>query len=331
MLTSRLSSAMLTVTLALSLVAPLAADAQPLTKVPRVGFLFPGSAALASLRLESFRQALRELGYVEGQNLTIENRWAEGQVERLPDLAADLVRLHVDVILTAATPAAKAAKNATNTIPIVMVDPGDPVGTGLIASLAKPGGNTTGLSSTTPDVAAKNLELLKEAVPHSSLVAFLRNAVSPAAGLAWKATQVAAPALRVQLQSVEVRSADEFATGFATITSERADALIVFPDPLTFTHRGQIVDFAAQSRLPAMFGAREFVDAGGLISYGPSFPDMFRRAATYVDKILKGAKPADLPVEQPMKFELVINLKTAQALGLTIPPTLLFQATEVIR
>jgi putative ABC transport system substrate-binding protein len=256
---------------------------------------------------------------------------AEGQLERLPDLAADLVRLKVDVILTAATPAARAAKSATTTIPIVMVDPGDPVGTGLIASLAKPGGNATGLSSTTPDVAAKNLELLKEAVPHGSRVAFVWNAVSPAAALAGKAAQVAAPALGVELQSIEVRSASELATALATITPERTDALMVFPDPLTFTHRGQIVDFAAQRRIPAMFGAREFVDAGGLISYGPSFPDMFRRAAVFVDKILKGTKPEDLPVEQPTTFELVINLKTAQALGITIPPTLLFQATEVIR
>jgi len=332
MQTSSASPAMFLVTLVLGiLLAPLTSDAQPSTKIPRVGFLFPGTSSLASLRLEPFRQALRELGYVEGQNLTLENRWAEGQLERLPDLAADLVRLKVDVILTAATPAAHAAKNATTTIPIVMVDPGDPVGTGLIASLAKPGGNTTGLSSTTPDVAAKNLELLKEAVPQGSRVAFLWNAVSPAAGLAWKAAQDAAPALGIQLQSVEVRSAGEFESAFAAITTQRTDGLIVFPDPLTFTHRGQIVDFAAQSRLPAMFGAREFVDAGGLMSYGPSFPDMFRRAAVFVDKILKGAKPADLPVEQPMKFELVINLKTAKELGLTIPPTLLFQADEVIR
>jgi putative ABC transport system substrate-binding protein len=317
--------------LALSLLRASLAAAPPSTNVPQVGFLFPGTSSLASLRLEPFRQALRQLGYVEGQNLTIENRLAEGQLERLPDLAADLVRLKVDVILTAATPAARAAKSATTTIPIVMVDPGDPVGTGLIASLAKPGGNATGLSSTTPDVAAKNLELLKEAVPHGSRVAFVWNAVSPAAALAGKAAQVAAPALGVELQSIEVRSASELATALATITPERTDALMVFPDPLTFTHRGQIVDFAAQRRIPAMFGAREFVDAGGLISYGPSFPDMFRRAAVFVDKILKGTKPEDLPVEQPTTFELVINLKTAQALGLTIPPTLLFQATEVIR
>jgi putative ABC transport system substrate-binding protein len=325
-------SAILSMALALSLLtAPLAADAQLSAQVLRIGFLFPGPASLAYPRLEPFRQALRALGYIEGQNIAIETRWAEGKLDRLPELATELVRLKVNVIMTAATPAAKAAKHATTTIPIVMVDPGAPVSTGLVASLARPGGNATGLSSVTPDVAAKNLELLKVAVPQVCSVAFLWNAASPVAELALKEVQVAARVLAVQLQSVDVRGADAFESAFAAITQARADAVMVFPDPLTFTHQGQIVEFAVKSQLPAMFGAREFVEAGGLMSYVPNFPDLFRRAAIYVDKILKGAKPVDLPVEQPTKFELVINLKTAEALGLTIPPTLLFQATEVIQ
>ena len=320
------------VTLTLSLgVTPLIANAQQAKHVFRIGFLFPGTAAFAAVRLAPLRQHLRELGYLEGQDLVVESRAAEGQPDRLPALAAELVQLRVDVLVAAATSAAKAAKNATNTIPIVLVDPGDPVSTGLVASLAQPGGNATGLSSATPDVVAINVQFLKEAVPELASVAFVWNAGLAAGARALQEMQGATQRLGLQLHAVEVRSPDDFERAFAAITQAHAGALFVFPDPLTFSHRAAIVDFAHKSKLPAMFGAREFVDAGGLMSYGPNFPAMFQRAATYVDKILKGARPADLPVEQPMKFELVINLKTAQALGITIPPIVLFQADEVIQ
>ncbi len=315
--------------------APLLSEAQQPGKVYRIGLLVPGagpaSSYFASHRLEPLRQGLRELGYVEGQNFTIEYRAAKGKPERLPDLAAELVRLKVDVIVTAATPAAKAAKNATSTIPIVMADPGDPVATGLVASLARPGGNLTGVSSIAPDLASKRLELLKETVPKISRVAVVWNSAIPPAEVALKELRAAALALGVQLQSVEVQGPNGFENAFAAITKERADALFVFPDPLTFNNRELIVDFAAKSRISAMFGAREFVDVGGLMAYGPSYPDMFQRAGALVGKILKGAKPADLPVEQPTKFELVINLKTAKALGLTIPPSVLIRADQVIQ
>jgi putative ABC transport system substrate-binding protein len=315
----------------LTLAAPLAAEAQPARKVFRIGFLFPGTSAFAAVRLEPFRQRLGELGYVEGQHYVLESRAAEGQPDRLPSLAADLVRLPVDVIVVAATGAAKAAKNATGTTPIVMVDPGDPVSAGLVANLAQPGGNMTGLSSVTPDLVAKNLQLLKDAVPELPQVAFLWNVATSTGAHALQEMQKATQRLGIHLHSVEVRGPDDFETAFAAMRRTQPTALLVFPDPLTFSHRGAIVDFAVKHGLPTMFGAREFVESGGLMSYGPSFPDMFQRAATYVDKILKGTKPADLPVEQPMKFELIINLKTAKALGLTMPPTLLFQADEVIQ
>jgi putative tryptophan/tyrosine transport system substrate-binding protein len=313
------------------LTVPCATEAQPARKVFQIGFLFPGTSAFAAVRLEPFRQRLRELGYIEGQHYVLESRAAEGQPDRLPALAADLIRLPVDVVVVAATGAAKAAKNATGTTPIVMVDPGDPVSAGLVASLAQPGGNMTGLSSVTPDLVAKNLQLLKDAVPELPRVAFLWNVATSTGAQAFQEMQKATQRLGIQLHSVEVRGTDDFETAFAAMRRAQPMALLVFPDPLTFSHRGAIVDFAAKQGLPAMFGAREFVESGGLMAYGPSFPDMFRRAATYVDKILKGTKPADLPVEQPMKFELIINLKTAKALGLTIPPTLLFQADEVIQ
>jgi len=315
------------------LAAPLAAEAQRAAKVPVVGYLHPGAASgsLVRLRVDEVRQGLRELGWVEGRNIAIEYRWAEGKFERFPDLAADLVRLKVDVIVTAGTEAALIAKRATSMIPIVMVDPGDPVASGLVASLAHPGGNATGLTTITPDLAAKRLQLLKEAVPKISRVAVLWNSALPAAEVALNEMQAAAVALGVELQSVKVQGPSEFENAFAAITKERTAALIVFPDPLTFIHRELIVNFAAKNRISAMSGAREFVDAGGLMSYGPNYPDMFRRAATYVDKILKGAKPADLPVEQPTRFELVINLKTAKALGLTIPQSILVRADQVIQ
>ena len=318
-------------TFALSVIStPLTADAQQTGKVHRIGFLIPAASTLAPLRLEPFRQGLNELGYVEGRNVVIEARWAEGKIERLPELAAELVRLKVDIIVAAATPAVQAAKNATSTIPIVMVDPGDPVRTGLVTSLARPGGNVTGLSSVTPDIAAKQLQLLTEAVSNVASVAFLWNSANPAAGLALKETQAAARTLGVKLHSIEVRSPEDFEGSFGAIARERVSALMVFSDPLTFTHRRRIMDFAARNRLPTMSGAREFVDTGGVMSYGPNFPQMFRYAATYVHKILRGTKPADLPVEQPTKFELVINLKTAKALGLTIPQHVLIRADKVI-
>jgi len=318
-------------TLALGILwAPLAAEAQQTKPIPRIGFL-ASSAERAQSRLAAFQQELRELGYMEGKNLVIEQRYAAGDFARLPDLAADLVRLHVDVILTAGAPAAHAAQQSTITIPIVMGNAADPVGTGLVASLARPGGNITGLSDFNLGVVTKRLELLKEIVPSASRVAVLLNPANPTNPLQLQEIQAVAPALGVTLLSFEAKEANDIDRAFTAMHKERVEALIVFGDPMFGTHLRLIVDLAAQSRLPASYGGRDSVDAGGLMSYGTNFSDLFRRAATYVDKILKGAKPADLPIEQPMKFELVINLKTAQALGLTIPPTLLFQADEVIR
>jgi putative ABC transport system substrate-binding protein len=314
------------------LVAPRTAEAQQATNVHRIGRLSAGSPTEPNAHLEAFRQGLRELGYVEGQNLIIESRYAEGSEERLPDLAAELVRLKVEVIVAGGSSTIRAAQHATRTIPIVMAGSYDPVGRGLVASLARPGGNTTGLSFLGDELPGKRLELLKEAVPQSARVAVLAN---PAAGgyeSVLHNLTGAAQALGLHLRVVELRSAEELDTAFATMTREGVDALIVVSDrALMDGLGGRTVDLAATHRLPAMYDWRELVVAGGLMSYGPSLPDMFQRAATYVDRILKGAKPADLPVEQPTKFTLVINLKTAQAIGLTIPPTLLFQADEVIR
>jgi putative tryptophan/tyrosine transport system substrate-binding protein len=323
-----------TVTLTISiLLAPLVADAQPAGKVYRIGRLAPGSPE-GSPFIESFRQALHERGYIEGQNLVIEYRWAEGRDERLPDLAAELVRLKVDVIVTGGSTAIRAAQQATRTIPIVMVGASDPVAQGFIASLARPGGNITGLSIVTPELLGKRLEILKETVPQSTRVAVLAN---PGSAPTLSATTtgvltIAAQGLGLQLQVVEVRRAEELDEAFAAVTRAGADALLVQGEPrLLDGLRGRIADLAAKHRLPAMYAWRMYVDAGGLMSYGVSLLEQYRRTAIYVDKILKGAKPADLPVEQPTKFELVINLKAAKALGLTIPSTLLFQADEVIQ
>jgi putative ABC transport system substrate-binding protein len=314
------------------LTTPAAGAEQP-AKAPRIGVLLPGNPATAARnpRMQAFYQALRGFGWVEGQNVAIERRYAEGELGRLTDLAIELARLHVDVIVTASTPPAKAAKAATTSIPIVMLDPGDPVATGLIASLARPGGNVTGVTSIAPDLAAKRLEMLKEAAPRVLRVAVLFNAAIPPAEVAFKELQRAAQLLGLQLQSVAVQGPKGFEDAFGAIAKEQADGLLVFADPLTFVQQDLIVAFAGKSRIAAIFGAKEFVDAGGLMSYGPSYPGMFRRGAYYVDRILKGAKPADLPVEQPTRFELVINLKTAKALGLTIPSSILIRATEVIR
>ena len=314
-----------------TLCAPLAAGAQQPGKVARIGHLSFGSATPGSRLDEAFRQGLRELGYVEGQNIVIEYRWAEGRAERLPDLAAELVSLKVDIIVAAGTPAPLAAKHSTRTIPIVMSSAGDPVGSGLVASLARPGGNVTGLSTFTRELAAKRLQLLKGVVPGVSQVAVLWNAANPYAVLVMRETGAAARTLGVQVQSLEVRDPDEFENAFPAAIRGRAGALIVVDDPLTYLYRMRIADLAARNRLPAMYGFREYAEAGGLMAFGTSLADLYRRAATYVDKILKGAKPADLPVEQPTKFELVVNLKTAKALGLTIPPSVLLRADEIIQ
>ena len=315
------------------LLAPLAAGAEQPGKVFRIGIL--GNVPLTSpegARLwGAFIQGLRELGYVEGQNITIMHRSSEGRYERLPDLAAELVRLKVDVIVAPAAQNPVAAKQATRTIPIVMTSHPDPVASGLVASLARPGGNVTGLSARAgPEIVGKQLELLKEAVSEVSRVAVLGNPGNQAYPLLLGEAKVAARSLRVQLQHLEVREPDGFDRAFAAMTRERAGALLVQADGMFLLHRTRIAVLAAKSRLPAMYQLREHVEAGGLMSYGASLPDLFRRAATYVDKILKGAKPADLPVEQPTRFELVINLKTAKVLGLTIPQSVLIQADQVI-
>ncbi len=324
--------AALTVVLALGiLAAPLAADAQQAAKTPRIGVLGSGSGSDAAPRLEAFRQGLRERGWIEGQNVVLEHRWAEGRYDRLPDLAAELVRLKVDVMFAPGTAALVAAQNATRTIPIIMTSVGDPVGRGTIASLARPGGNVTGLSfSVGFEFVGKQLELLKEVVPKVSRVAVLGNPGNPTYGPMLREVQVAGRSLGVQLQVLEARGPNEFDRAFAAMVKQRAGALLVFADAVYVFHRTPLAQLAAKSRLPAIYGLREHVDAGDLLAYGPNLNDLWRRAAIYVDKILKGAKPADLPVEQPTKFELVINLKTAKALGLTIPPSLLQRADQII-
>jgi putative tryptophan/tyrosine transport system substrate-binding protein len=313
--------------------APLAAEAQQAAKVARIGFLAANLAANPHLR-EAFRQGLRDLGYVEGRNLVIEYRDAEGKYERLPALAAELVALKVAVIVTGGgTPSALAAKQATRTLPIVFTSAPDPVTDGLVTSLARPGGNVTGSSNLNPELVGKCLEQLKQVVPGVSRVAVLwrpGDAGEPTQKDMLKAAEVAARALGVRLQFVEARGPADFDSAFSDMTRARADALTVLPSVMFFSERRRLVDLAAKNWLPAVYAQREFVDAGGLMSYGPNLADLFRRAATYVDKILKGAKPGDLPVEQPTKFELVINLKTAKALGLTIPPSLL-QRADVIQ
>jgi putative ABC transport system substrate-binding protein len=312
------------------LAAPLATEAQPAGKVTRIGVLEPTSMASNAANLDAFRQGLRELGYVEGRNYIIEYRSADGRGERFPDLAAELVRLKVDVILTRGTPAVIAAKNATRTIPVVMAASGDPVLSGVVASLARPGGNVTGLSAIVDEVSGKRLELLRELVPGVSRIAGLLNMSNPIDALQWKEIEIAASSLRVQLQLLDVRKPGDFGRAFDAAIKQRAGALVVGVDALTWANHRTIVDLAAKQRLPAIYAGREFVDAGGLMGYGVSYPHLYRHAASFVDKILKGAKPADLPVEQPTKFELVINLKTAKTLGLTIPQSLLQRADEVI-
>ena len=315
------------------LAAPLAAEAQQAARIARIGFL-AGNLASGPHMTDGFRQGMRDLGYVEGRNFVLEFRDAEGKLERLPALAADLVALKVDVIMVGGTLAALAARQATKTIPIVFASAIDPVADGLVTSLARPGGNVTGLSALAPELVGKRMELLKQAVPGVSLVAFLQQP----GGLGERTVNdirreadVAARALGVRLQFFEAPGPDDFDRAFSDMTKARAGAMTLFGGAMFLIERRRLVDLAAKNRLPAVYGLREYVDAGGLMSYGPINVDLFRRAATYVDKILKGAKPGDLPVEQPTKFELVINLKTAKALGITIPQSVLGRADEVIQ
>jgi len=314
----------------LLLAAPLAAAAQQPAKIPRIGLLSPFSPSDTALWHQAFRQGLSDLGWVEGKNISIDYRYSEGRADRLPGLAADLVRLKVDIIVVSVTTDALAAKKATGTIPIVMASVGDPVASGLVASLAQPGGNITGLSQIAPELVGKRLELLKDIVPKLTRVAVLWRPEGDSSPLAWKESQLPAPKLGLQLHSMEVRSSDDLDKAFEDATRARVGALIVTPDPVLVRNLKRIAGLAAKNRLPSIFHLKEFADSGGLVAYGVHRSDMFRRAATYVDKILKGAKPADLPIEQPTKFELVINAKTAKALGLTIPPSLLQRADQII-
>ncbi len=309
---------------------PQAARAQQPGKIPRVGFMGNSTAALEANLVGPFREGLRELGYVEGRNIAIEYRWADGDYARFPALVAELIAAKVDVIVTAGTPASLAVKKATSTVPLVMIAVGDPVGTGLVPSLARPGGNLTGLSSIAPDLEGKRLELLREIVPKLSHVAFFFNPANPFHAVSMRNGRAAAQALGIKLQPHEVRRSEDLDAAFDTIAKEKPDALLILADRVFLHNRQRMMDFATEQRLPSVNAYREVVEAGGLMSYGPSYEDMHKRAAIYVDKILKGAKPADLPIEQPTKFTLILNLKAAKALGLDVSPMLLARADEVI-
>jgi len=307
------------------------AEAQQSNKVPRIGFLSLSFPAALAARIEAFRQGLRELGYVEGKNIVIEWRYAEGKVDRLPALASELVHLEVNIIVTAGPSATRPAKEATSTIPIVMTFDPDPVGNGFVASLARPGGNITGLATLAPELSGKQLELLKEIVPKLSRVAVFGDSIQPGNPQALKETELAAGALGVRLQQLDIRSPTDIEPAFREASKGHANALLVLGSPVLASQPTQFADLAVKSRLPAIYNRSEFVKDGGLMSYAVSFTDLDRRAATYVDKILKGRKPADLPVEQPKKFEFVINLKAAKQIGLTIPVDLLQRADKVIK
>ena len=307
------------------------ADAQQQTKIPRIGFLTNASLSAIAARTEAFRQGLRELGYMEGKNIVIEWRSTEGKADRQPGLAAELVRLKVEVIVTGGPQATRSAKQVTSTIPIVMAFEIDPVGSGFVASLARPGGNITGLATLAPELSGKQLELLKEIVPRLSRVAVLGNSTVPGSAQAIRETELAAGALGVQLQYLDVSGPKDIEAAFQTASKGRAGAVLALTGQVLTSHRKQLVELAVKSRLPAIYDRREFVEDGGLMTYGVSSTDLFRRAATYVDKILKGTKPADLPVEQPTKFEFIINLKAAKQIGLTIPPNVLARADRVIK
>ena len=312
------------------LLGPLAAQAQQTGNVYRIGFLGNSTAALEANLVGPFREELRDLGYVEGRNVLIEYRWAEGKYDRFPALIGELLALKVAVIVTAGTPATLAVKKATTSVPLVMLAVGDPVGTGIVPSLSHPGGNITGLTAISTEMDAKRLELLREVVPSVSYIALLWNAGSPLQVLAEKQVQAAAQVLRMRVLSLGVKTEEEIKSALAVMARERPDALLVLADRLLLHHRALIMDFATRHRLPGVHAYRELVEAGGLMSFGPSYADMHKRAAYFVDRILKGAKPGDLPVERPLTFELVINLKTARALGLTIPQSLLQRADQVI-
>ena len=309
----------------------LSAEAQQPTKIPRIGYLLGASLSASSTRTEAFRQGLRDFGYVEGNNIIIEWRSAEGKFDRLPALAAELVRLKVDVIVTAGPIPTRAAKEVTSTIPIIMTQDPDPVGNGFVASLARPGGNITGLSTLAPELSGKQLELLKEIIPKLTRVAVFGTSTRAGNAQALKEIELAAGAFKVKLQYLDVLDPKDIETAFQAATKGRAEAVLVLQSAVFFSQRTQIAELAIKSRLPAIYYTTEFVEAGGLMSYATSYTDLFRRAATYVDKILKGRTPSDLPVEQPMKFEFVVNLKAAKQIGLTIPPNVLVRANKVIR
>jgi putative ABC transport system substrate-binding protein len=312
-----------------SAAAPLAVDAQQSEKLYRIGMLERTSTAINAANLDGLRQGLRELGYVEGKNFVIEYRSADGRDERFPALATELVRLKVDLILTRGTPAILAAKNATGAIPVIIIGAGDPVAQGIVASLARPGANVTGLSPMVTETYAKRVELLKALVPRAKRIAALLNMGNPAIPPQWKKVEMAARSLGMQAQLLDVRKAEDLGPAFDAAVRQRVDALVVGLDTVTLANRRHIVELAAKHRLPAIYATSEFV--GGLAAYGVNYPDSYRRAASFIDKIFRGAKPAELPMEQPTKFELMMNLKTAKALGLTIPPSLLLQADQVIQ
>ena len=315
-----------------TLVAPIAAGTQSGAKAPRIGVFFASNPTATARNNDAFTQGLRERGYVEGQHIVLERRYGEGRAERMAEIAAELVRMKVDVIVAVSDQPIAVVKRQTQSIPIVMVNSTDPVGTGFVASLARPGGNVTGLSLMAPELGGKRLELLREAVPHLSRVAVIWSPDVRGAVLEYKEMEGPARSLRLQLQSVEVSHADDFARAFSAITDARAEAVVVISQgPLMFANRSQIVSLAQKNRLVSMYGQQDYADAGGVMAYGTTAAEGWRRAATYVDKILKGAKPGDLPVEQPTKFDLVINLSAARALGLTIPPSLLRRADRVIQ
>ena len=309
----------------------LSAHAQQPTKVRRIGYLSAASLAANAARIDAFKQGLNELGYVEGKTIVIDYRWAEGKLDRIPGLAAELVRLNVDVLVTSGPADTKAAKEATSTIPIVMGFDNDPVGNGFVASLARPGGNITGLSTLAPEISGKQLELMKQIVLRLSRLAVFGTSRQPGNAQSMQEVELAAKAFKVNLQYFDVLDPKDIETAFRAATKGRADAILVLQTPLASLHRTQFVDLAVKNRLPATYSRSDFVEAGGLMSYGASFPDLMRRAATYVDKILKGRAPADLPVEQPVKFEFIVNLKAAKQIGLTIPPNVLARADRVIK
>jgi putative tryptophan/tyrosine transport system substrate-binding protein len=309
----------------------LSAEGQQAKKVPQIGFLATSSASALAARIEAFRQGLRELGYLEAKNIVIEWRSAEGKLDRLPTLAAELVHLKVDIIVTTGPTATRGAKEATSTIPIVMTFDNDPVGNGFVASLARPGGNITGLSTLAPEISGKQLELLKEVVPRLSRVAVLGSLATPGNAQALKEVELAAGAFGVKVQYLDVGGPKDIETAFRAASKAHADAVLVLTNLVFNPYRTEIADLAVKNRLPAIYSTPEFVEDGGLMTYSVSLTDLYRRAATYVDKILKGAKPADLPVEQPKKFEFIINLKAAKAIGLTIPPNVLARADKVLK